>query len=96
MAAIGRKRITTDTGMDELISRHPEVIPVLYRNGMLCVGCLLSSFHDISDAALEHDLDEQQLLREIREVVDTETDGRHSSLISWIKDRSQAVPHHLQ
>lgn len=52
--------------MDDVMRIRPETIPVLLRNRMHCVGCLLAPFHDISDAAHEHDLDEAELIRQLR------------------------------
>ncbi|WP_244530491.1 hypothetical protein [Salaquimonas pukyongi] len=57
--------------MEELQRRYPQVIPVINRNRMLCVGCLLAAFHDLRDAAFEHEIDEEQLYREIMEAVNS-------------------------
>lgn len=57
--------------MDELFRRHPELIPVVARKRMYCVGCLLAPFHDIRDAALEHGIDEDALYEELQEAVRT-------------------------
>lgn len=66
----GRKSLR-DVSMEELQHRHPEVIAVINRNRMLCVGCLLAAFHDLRDAAFEHEIDEEQLYREIMEAVNS-------------------------
>ncbi|MBZ9798670.1 DUF1858 domain-containing protein [Mesorhizobium sp. ES1-4] len=50
-----------DTTMDEIMRRWPQTIRVVIRNGMLCVGCPIASFHTVSDAAREHKLDEVAL-----------------------------------
>ena len=69
MAIHVRKRsipeIGRDISMEELQHRYPQVIPVLNRHRMFCVGCLLAAFHDIRDAATEHGLDEEQLYADI-------------------------------
>lgn len=55
--------------MEELQRLYPQVIPVLNRHRMYCVGCLLAAFHDIRDAAIEHDLDEDRLYSDILAVI---------------------------
>ena len=54
-----------ETTMDVLIRMYPSVIPVIHRHGLYCVGCLLAPFHDVRDAAVEHDVDEEILYREL-------------------------------
>ncbi len=54
--------------MDVVLAKWPEVIPVLLKNRMHCVGCLLAPFHDITDAAIEHGLDEDKLFEEFQDI----------------------------
>ena len=54
---MGKQTITLETPMDVVMSRHPEVLPVLLASRIHCVGCPLSAFHSVSDAALEHSRD---------------------------------------
>jgi hybrid cluster-associated redox disulfide protein len=54
-----------ETTMDVLIRMYPSVIPVMHRHGLYCVGCLLAPFHDVRDAAVEHEVDEDILYREL-------------------------------
>ncbi|MCB1387351.1 MAG: hypothetical protein KDJ80_15545 [Nitratireductor sp.] len=63
--------IGRDISMEELQRLYPQVIPVLNRHRMYCVGCLLAAFHDIHDAAVEHGLDEGQLRADILAAVVT-------------------------
>ncbi|TIX20241.1 MAG: hypothetical protein E5V44_00595, partial [Mesorhizobium sp.] len=35
------------------------------QHGMLCVGCPIASFHTVSDAAREHNLNDEQLSRDL-------------------------------
>ncbi|MGB5864566.1 MAG: DUF1858 domain-containing protein [Sulfitobacter sp.] len=47
-----------DLPLDMLMSLWPETIAVFLRHKMLCVGCMVSSFHTVIDACMEYDLDE--------------------------------------
>nr|WP_080643901.1 DUF1858 domain-containing protein [Mesorhizobium loti] len=56
-----RSLIDDDMTMDQIMRRWPLTIRVVIRSGMLCVGCPIASFHTVSDAAREHELDEDLL-----------------------------------
>lgn len=78
MRTIGMKRkLNDDATMDAIMSETPAAIRVLLRYGMLCVGCPIAPFHTVSEAAREHDLDENQLRRDLEAAADTD-DGTSS------------------
>lgn len=54
-----------DLPLADLMTHWPETIPVFLRHKMLCVGCLISPFHTITDACDEYGLDEDLFLAEI-------------------------------
>jgi hybrid cluster-associated redox disulfide protein len=58
--------VSLEMTMDDVISKSPEVITVLMKNRMHCVGCLLTPFHTISDAAVEHEIDEDALIAQLK------------------------------
>jgi hybrid cluster-associated redox disulfide protein len=47
-----------DMPLDTLMSLWPETVAVFLRHKMLCVGCMISTFHTVVDACIEYDLDE--------------------------------------
>jgi len=59
-----------DLPLDELMSRWPETIKVFLRYHLLCVGCLVAPFHTISDACMEHGVDEASFRADLRQAVD--------------------------
>ncbi len=59
--------ITLDSAIDDLLSQAPGVAEVFVRRGMLCVGCDISRFHTIREAAAIYGIDPAQLLAELRE-----------------------------
>lgn len=66
---MGKRTITLDTPMDVVMNSHPEVLPVLLALRIHCIGCPLSSFHSVSDAALEHSRDPAELLASLRSAI---------------------------
>ena len=65
-----KRDFSDDATMDEIMHRSPAAIRVVLQNGMLCVGCPIASFHTVSDAAREHELDEEKLSCDLRNAVD--------------------------
>ena len=61
-----KTRFHDDMTMDAIMREWPDTIRVLLRRGLLCVGCPIASFHTVSDAAREHELDEALLVRELK------------------------------
>ncbi len=57
--------IDPDLPLDELMRRWPSAVRVFIRHEIHCVGCTLSSFHCLRDAAVLHGVDEDMLVREI-------------------------------
>ncbi len=57
--------IDPDLPIGEIMRRWPQTIPVLMRNNLQCIGCLLASFHTIADVSLEHGVDEEMLVCEL-------------------------------
>ncbi|MBY5989170.1 DUF1858 domain-containing protein [Roseovarius atlanticus] len=59
-----------DLPLADLITAWPQTIPVFVRHGMLCVGCLVSPFHTVTDACAEYHLDEEDFLAELRQAAE--------------------------
>ncbi len=59
-----------DMSLDTIMSIWPETIPVFLRHKMLCVGCMVNSFHTIIDACIEYDLDEITFRAEISHAIE--------------------------
>jgi hybrid cluster-associated redox disulfide protein len=60
--AMSRRKLLFDPEMplSQLMLDLPETVAVFERYGMLCVGCLVGPFHNLSDACLEHEVDEDE------------------------------------
>ncbi len=51
--------------LDTLMSVWPETIAVFLHHRMVCVGCMVTPFHTVTDACLEYELDEQVFRAEL-------------------------------
>ena len=54
-----------DLTLSDLMAAYPMVLPVFLRHRMLCVGCLISPFHTVTDACAEYGLDETDFRAEL-------------------------------
>jgi hybrid cluster-associated redox disulfide protein len=59
-----------DLPLDEVITRWPETVKVFLDYQVLCVGCLVAPFHTVSDACMEHGLDEASFRADLRQAVE--------------------------
>ena len=66
-----KHKFNDDATMDEIMHGSPAAIRVVLQRGMLCVGCPIASFHTVSDAAREHNLNEEQLGRDLRAAIES-------------------------
>lgn len=57
-----------DLCLEDLMTEWPQTISVFHRHRMLCVGCLVSPFHSVTDACREYHLNEEAFMCELREV----------------------------
>jgi len=54
-----------DLSLADLMAAWPETITVFIRHKMLCVGCMVSPFHSVTDACAEYGLDLDEFYREL-------------------------------
>jgi hybrid cluster-associated redox disulfide protein len=59
-----------DLPLADLMREWPQTITVFMRYRMLCVGCLVSPFHTVTDACAEYQLDEDLFLAELMRAAD--------------------------
>lgn len=57
--------IDPDMSVDEIMRRWPATIRVMIRNGMLCIGCPIATFHTVTEACLAHQVDEAEFAAEL-------------------------------
>lgn len=61
--------ITPETSVSDLVQLHPQVIPIFLRHQMACVGCNMSRFETLSEAARAYAIPEEQLLQDIKKCI---------------------------
>ena len=61
--------ITPNVIVADLLKQYPQVVPVLLRHGMSCVGCSMSIFETLHDAAKIYGIQPEKLVTEIKGAV---------------------------
>lgn len=58
-----------DLPLFELLKIWPEMTPVFFRHQMVCVGCLVSQFHTVTDACVAYGLNVDAFYAELAQTV---------------------------
>ena len=58
-----------DMSLDTMMSIWPETVAVFLQHKMLCVGCMVNSFHTVIDACREYRLDEKAFRAQLEAVI---------------------------
>lgn len=59
------KQLGANSTIAELLDAHPAAAEVLLRHGMACVGCTMTPFETLAEAACEYRIDLRSLLIEL-------------------------------
>ncbi len=64
-----------DLTLSDVMAEWPETVSVFLRHRMLCIGCLITPFHTVSDACAEHGIDEARFRAELRAAIGGDAEG---------------------
>jgi hybrid cluster-associated redox disulfide protein len=67
---VAKEKITKDMQLGELVSRYPDVVQVMLKHGLHCVGCQMAAWETIEQGAKGHGMDDKQLDRMLKEMND--------------------------
>ncbi|WP_392342273.1 DUF1858 domain-containing protein (plasmid) [Phaeobacter sp. BS52] len=65
-----------DLPLDVLMMTWPETVRVFMDHDMLCVGCMVSPFHSVSEACAEYHLDEEVFRAALADAVELARQNR--------------------
>ena len=61
--------VTKDMAIIEVLRLHPQVREILAQHGMGCIGCMGATHESIENGAKMHNIDLDDLLRELNELL---------------------------
>ena len=62
-------KINKEMLIGDLVSKHPNAVEVLLKNGIHCVGCPMTSFESIEQGCKAHGIDAEKLIKELNKVI---------------------------
>ena len=63
-------KVTSDMTIGELIRMDQNIIPILMRAGMHCLGCPSSQMESLEEAAMVHGIDGELLIAQINDFLE--------------------------
>lgn len=63
------QRLNLDKNVADLLNEWPQLIPVFLQHRMACVGCSMSAFETLSDAAKIYGIDPETFFDELHQVI---------------------------
>ena len=62
-------KITKDSNLGEVVSKHPETMEVFMKHGLHCVGCMAAQYETLEQGAKAHGIDVKKLVNDLNKVV---------------------------
>ena len=72
-------KITKDMTLGETAQRYPETAEVFSNHGLHCFGCPMATMETIEEGALGHMIDVNQLLKELNQAVEKNSEPGEGS-----------------
>lgn len=63
-------KVTSDMTIGELIRMNQNIIPILMRAGMHCIGCPSAQGESLAEAAMVHGIDGELLIAQINDFLE--------------------------
>ncbi|MCK4326881.1 MAG: DUF1858 domain-containing protein [Candidatus Diapherotrites archaeon] len=61
--------ITKDINIMELVTNHPEAVPVLAEAGFHCIGCALAQYETLEQGCQAHGIDAGGVVKKLNESI---------------------------
>ena len=64
--------ITKDMYIAEVLNEYQSTVPIFFKNGLHCLGCVMASGETLEEACLVHGIDCDKLLTELNDFIASE------------------------
>ena len=62
-----KELITKEMTLEQVIKKHPEAVPMLFKHGLHCIGCHIAATEPIEQAAEAHGIVLNELLKDLND-----------------------------
>lgn len=68
--------ISKDMYISEVLEQYQSTVPIFFKNGLHCLGCVMASGETVEEACMVHGIDCDQLLKELNEFLEKEENAK--------------------
>lgn len=72
---MAKQIITKKMTIGQAIAKNPEIIPVLMKSGMHCIGCAMAMQETLEEGLLAHGMDVDKVIDELNKVAKEKKKG---------------------
>ena len=65
-------KVTKDMGIQDVVDKYPQLVPVFFKFGLGCLGCAAARFESIEQGATAHGIDTSALIADLNKELDKE------------------------
>ncbi len=58
-------KVTRDMGIQDVVDKFPQLVPVFFKFGLGCLGCAAARFESIEQGAMAHGIDVDALIKDL-------------------------------
>ncbi len=62
-------KITKNSKLGEIASKHPETMKVFMKYGLHCIGCMASQYESLEQGAKAHGIDVKKLVDDLNKAI---------------------------
>ena len=62
-------KITKDMGIQDVVDKYPQLVPVFFKYGLGCLGCAAARFESIEQGAMAHGIDADALVADLNKAL---------------------------
>ena len=63
-------KITKDMGIQDVVDKYPQLVPVFFKYGLGCLGCAAARFESIEQGAMAHGIDVDALISDLNKALE--------------------------
>ena len=63
-----KQKITKNTTLGEVVSKHPQAVEPMLKRGMHCVGCHVAAFETVEQGAKAHGMKDKEIEEMLKEM----------------------------
>lgn len=63
-------KVTKDMGIQDVVDKYPQLVPVFFKFGLGCLGCAAARFESIEQGAMAHGIDVDALINDLNKAME--------------------------